>query len=1697
MFTPTVANSTSYFYALGNTPAINLAKNLPNGVDASLLLLGCGDVRNIVYTAYNEIGLPGRTLDITVNDIDEAILARNIFLFSLLIDNNNVSGNTPWNLYYNLHIDSSDLHILSSQVKKLLKASESLKTWKGSSYGKVLPFCDQATLDDVRAVWVSYENAAASDNVIANSEALTANLKHSIEMKRIAFGNAVAFTGLRSAAPAALQNAQEVTEASQQFWESADATPNGAVSNPNPLFYASLSKHHLLHYGTDPILGFHLAAAFIPLTDQSPLKPDQQDERDRVFSAAKTQFREWAAACGTLLRGKKLVIRSVASEALAFCHTLQHLIVTKETSAGWYRRQFDARVLSLDQDVYGAKSTAPIAFDTVDTSNLADHFGTLNILMSALPLLTPHPWSAVFTETLLKRESTAKEAFDTLLYGHGPTISLLVGASAVEYWTNSTAVSSVDEILIGLSTKSIQAKGDEVAQVHSRITWKQSKLFSGVNASGPLAIESEALASIFFNLYLKVFAHENPMKLLSISKSSVTQLLRNTAYSHFHRGTLVSLLHYLKLRLSVDNFGKTWGALLQKVSAERSLMFTGNLRQDLSVQMHTQGVGSEDWLLAEIKPNRDLGGFDSWTSVPEVVAVTLVVPREKIARVFDGSDQARISSPTIRGSLVSGEDAAHKWHNFYDEVQLVFGTVKSSGDRDTSDFSVTVDADPAGWLGKSPLIATFYVSAAALQVERKTSYVRLEVLSSAQSIAVFSKTLGSELRIFQAKLADEESVFITKYMPGQTRYPAASEAAGLVAEATFEKSKDTESSFTANASQRQDRIETITGHLDILSAKGKKFLTDKLPITLDQVSPFTVNVVFGEKELVYPLTFPTLIDASKAKTRIARTSAYVEVIAPFAEPSSDPETNTVLTDFVYPTQLARGLSNTPADLNTPHLNLDRLPIINVAKKDELPFLNTLLSFEFSVRERALRERINASRLDLAPSPRVNFKESIFTMTMLSTGQQGGQTGLFCLNHPDRGGIHMLFFVSALRLDAASASVVLDAAVLPFTPPIIKKVEPFLLLLRELEMASVTVNDEELILWKKVLPALAERSRTWNHKSSCEYRKAGATIPLSLEPSEPAPVAADNESVAVRPRLDSVKLRDLLICSVMWLLNTKTLALESFTDPSEVGYAILSHTWDNGEVSFQEMTSATIATTTKSKAGFEKVAKTCEIAKEVGLGYAWVDTCCIDKSSSAELSEAINSMFRWYQEAKVCLVLLSDLRPEVGGTGPGIYEISDLSRCRWFTRGWTLQELIAPADVEFYDAGWKLRFSKDTWSGCLSTITNINIDILTFEKELSAVPVAVKMSWAAHRRTTRVEDRAYSLLGLFDIHIPMIYGEGAKAFQRLQEEIAKGTDDLSLFAWVAVDEEQRYRGIFAKELAEFTFCGNYMRYSQFALARIEFSITNKGVRFTDILRMDTEASATWWLPFGTQGNCQICRCSHRIHIGLVFTAEGWVRATPGRCRYEGEGPLSDGLIDICVRKTVSSSESRRLEQRPGHFFKLDWPQGDLLNRHGTLLMVEPSDLWDPVHRGFVGEAQTEDFGGVIKMSLRVLPADVVVFLFVYKAKGQPPKVQLFLIPDGPWELKEGQVFSKVHMELSRLYFSPRNVSSARATADDRQFPVDVTFTAEVDEEMRLIVSCKYIKGSQRAQEQEGLPLPTYRSTQRLSDETDSPHVGGLG
>ncbi|KAE9368926.1 HET-domain-containing protein, partial [Stipitochalara longipes BDJ] len=228
---------------------------------------------------------------------------------------------------------------------------------------------------------------------------------------------------------------------------------------------------------------------------------------------------------------------------------------------------------------------------------------------------------------------------------------------------------------------------------------------------------------------------------------------------------------------------------------------------------------------------------------------------------------------------------------------------------------------------------------------------------------------------------------------------------------------------------------------------------------------------------------------------------------------------------------------------------------------------------------------------------------------------------------------------------------------------------------------------------------------------------------------------------------------------MWLLNTTSLEVSEFFDANTPNYAILSHTWGEEEQ-------------ISHRAGYKKIQDCCAKALEAGFQYVWIDTCCIDKTNSTELSEAINSMFRWYENAITCYAYLEDVRPN----GPKI------TASRWFKRGWTLQELIAPSDVLFLDHFWNEIGSRASLGRNIEAITGIPAQVLLRNTSLRDHCTAEIMSWASGRKTTRIEDRAYSLLGLFGVSMPLIYGEGANAFVRLQLEIMKFTTDHSLFAW---------------------------------------------------------------------------------------------------------------------------------------------------------------------------------------------------------------------------------------------------------------------------------------------------------------------------
>jgi len=244
---------------------------------------------------------------------------------------------------------------------------------------------------------------------------------------------------------------------------------------------------------------------------------------------------------------------------------------------------------------------------------------------------------------------------------------------------------------------------------------------------------------------------------------------------------------------------------------------------------------------------------------------------------------------------------------------------------------------------------------------------------------------------------------------------------------------------------------------------------------------------------------------------------------------------------------------------------------------------------------------------------------------------------------------------------------------------------------------------------------------------------------------------------------------------MRLLDTKTLKIHEFQGSQIPPYAILSHRWEEEEVTYQDLQNG--LDVCQRKQGFAKIQKCCQQAVTDGLEYAWVDTCCIDKSSSADLSEAINSMYQWYQNSAVCYAYLSDA--ECSGQENAMQRLQDpessdeglqFLASKWWTRGWTLQELIAPRVVKFFGHDdkqqWRQLGEKSTLLELIVYRTPIDRKVLE-GSDVRSCSIANRMSWAAERETTRVEDRAYSLLGVFGVNMPLLYGEGERSFIRLQ------------------------------------------------------------------------------------------------------------------------------------------------------------------------------------------------------------------------------------------------------------------------------------------------------------------------------------------
>jgi hypothetical protein len=1011
--------------------------------------------------------------------------ARNILLLTLALDDTDGGHDlSMWNIAYHLYLDKESMKLLNDQATELYEMATTMQSWTNGKYGQQFRFCDEETLSRVRNIWstyrvVGFEGKKREQHV----QRSTAAMQRAMSSREYHTNDApFSLNAVRAAAPAGICAVRDAPKLAGRCWEYGSTDKDGIYlrkpENINPMFVTDSTT---LHYGTDPLLGFHLATAYAPLTKESPLR-GRDDARFKLVEAARREFRAWIASFRQYPQ-QHLTMRFSASDAIAFSYALQQRRLTGTSSpAGFYRDSYHSKPLVLDSGDYLESGGAPTSFTVIDTSNLIDHIGALNLLVASSPLLENTPMASLYTQSLVKSQETQTAHIDNLLCGHFPTISTLLGLIPVEYWTNVSSTSMMDDLMLDSGFGSADSE-----QMHSRLSWKQPfpRQTSHSLVSGRLHFDETGLARVLHEVYLNMFKNEDMHRLFAgMSRHTIT----NTSLLRYTRRSFALFLRFVRNRV-ICNWTKVMDRLLALIEKDSTLLMSLNYIQELYLYLHLYNVHSVDTLtsaFARSSTSFASAGLKGWKNIPPVLCVTVEVPREKLG-VITRIKPTEIGSPILHCVVQSSPSSPiGRWQNIFSAIQLSFGNISTSGERFSDKFRVHIAEDQLRWNGSSPLLATFMAPTWMLLLEPKAATIALGIQSTPASTFVFMKSLGLDLNLYTTNTGNESHVFFTKSPPNLA------ESATLCALSNGNYYDSVAPNvaarvlITATVDPDTGRIASLVGRLEGLSEDIKKELQNGGRVETMQVSPFRFTETLGSETITHE--FPAPVKALKHKIRIARKSFYIEVEAPLADAAGWKS----FPSFVYPTFLWSG---TPLAWNSAYLNLDRLPVIDAEKNSELQWLITHTSGMFNTRERAQRDGtvVAGSKRDV----RMAFKESLFTMFMAFTGLQGQKTRLFSLNNTASEGVHVLIFISSLKMDLANHTVVLDAAVLPLTYEVVPRIGSFLAALLNLDICHIKVDSEELSLWKQALPALVERCRTWEHQVDCEYLPE-SSIPLSVE-----------------------------------------------------------------------------------------------------------------------------------------------------------------------------------------------------------------------------------------------------------------------------------------------------------------------------------------------------------------------------------------------------------------------------------------------------------------------------------------------------------------------------------------------------------------------------------------------------------------------
>ncbi|RPB28537.1 hypothetical protein L211DRAFT_818299 [Terfezia boudieri ATCC MYA-4762] len=1079
MLHPAYINLNYFFYPTGTTPATCLTQDLPPERPANILVLNCGDPRNILFTLYNSDPDCSRVVDFTCCESEPAVLARNVLLFSLIIDDRNTgqdNSNLHWNIFYHLLLDEPSLQLLQRQSKKLLEISMDETLWRHSGYGNVLRMVSKDTLQQLRNFWTKYADTANYSE--GQMKSYEAQYKEGWErIRRNYVGTTRVISGCRTAGPLWMESTRASDLSLKRYWKTGvaggDEGDLTCAKHANPAFAFSSAPHGAfsVHYGTDPLLGFHSVTSYtnVVTASKAPTPEEPEGQVNRVVLSAKAQFSSWCESFKAHTAANLVSIRFFCGEATSFCLALQErnaMEILRDFAFG-FGQPWRTTLLKLDGSDYDgpASPSAPLTFDVIDTAGLSDQIGLLSILVCTAPLLIKKPSSVIYTETLLHSSEEETSELSKILFGDLTTVTVLLNLAPLGHLTAIASQASFHEAGILLSGSSPNSRD---SLLHTRIPWKEPVLGDPLAAkyllSSKCVFADTELAALLSDIYLRMFSHEANSP-LTYPETGFTR--STSGPKHFTRATFAAFLRYVKGR-AICNWAKVLDAMIVKICSYKSAELEPNGIQDLFLHSYLFGV-SED-LRGRRKGHSILSGL------PEITCIVLTVPRKTLT-LFTRMNRRDMGMLAFCASVRS-QDA----HHTFASVQPIFGKAALSKDRR----SFTIQEDLRGWTGISDMVVSFWVPSHILYSETESSLkVCLELVNASQAISIFSIALGPQLTIFEASLSDSAHVTVCTERSGIKSRVIPEELVPLVEQVIPPSYAGLRVGQVGVTLSSMNEIDKFKVRLDYHNG-GKEHAALKLGSSVDikQDSPCTVLLgISGCKK--HRLAFPYPVNTLVHTLRVSRKAAWIELLV---SPS-------VATDIAgYSLHTLPVINDNACYLvwNIPYIPLNTLPVLDTSRTNNFDrWVNQHVSNMWSDRERKIRN--DGEQMDV----KMELKESIQTIFLQAAGlgPSGKPERVFSLCAPEHGGNHMLIFVADLRLDLSSQTAVVDAYVLPLTEEVIARYPRRISRIYRDGIVNIRIGEGELTGWKDMMPAIAERCRTWKHTPACEYRVSG--IPVSI------------------------------------------------------------------------------------------------------------------------------------------------------------------------------------------------------------------------------------------------------------------------------------------------------------------------------------------------------------------------------------------------------------------------------------------------------------------------------------------------------------------------------------------------------------------------------------------------------------------------